>query len=119
MRTIYDPRLEEGTEQNKTYKKQLRSMSKWQEEIYNRETLIKSERPNADLYSAEWTMVKGVMVYRVENSKYVAAPCNENKKSSKVFHIIDLEEGKEVCQLKKREVNAWLISARKREVEVF
>jgi hypothetical protein len=51
----------------------------------------------------EWTTIKDVMVLRVKDRPFVAVP-HSGRKNSRVFHIIDIEKGKEVCQLQRQEV---------------
>ena len=55
----------------------------------------------------EWATVKGVMVLRVKDRPFVGVP-HSGRKNSRVFHIIDIDKGKEVCQLQRAEVNGWL-----------
>lgn len=69
--------------------------------------MAKLEKELADAKFAEWTQVDDVMVLRVENSAFVAAPTS-GCKSSRLFDIIDLDKGVFVCQVGRREVKSWL-----------
>jgi hypothetical protein len=58
-----------------------------------------------------WQSVDGVDVLRIGDFPHVAVPAN-GKKNSATFHIIDLRDRSDiVTQLKKVEVNHWLMNA--------
>lgn len=57
-----------------------------------------------------WVNIKGADVLQIPGSKWCALPIN-GKKTAATFQIIDLKKGVEGPQLKKAEVNAWLVKA--------
>lgn len=63
----------------------------------------------------EWVEIEGVMALRIEDSKYIALPASGRKNSAN-FVIVDLTDRADyICQLTKKEVHAYLISAFKYE----
>jgi len=64
-------------------------------------------------FQPEWVLVEGVKVLRVKENKFVAVP-HTNRKNSRLFDIINLEDRKGVvCCLTSKEVRSWLVKTSK------
>lgn len=107
---IVDKRFIEGTDEHAAYREQLERTAKWQARRRTHKATASANQATREVVPVEWTKVDGVLVKRIGESKYVAAP-QSGRKNARKFDVIDVEAREYVCQLNKGEVNTWLIRA--------
>jgi len=81
---------------------------------FEKEQGAKFNKKKVPFWDAVWAKLEGNLILQIPGSKYAALPTT-GKKNASAFVVFNVDERKEITQLKKSEVRTWLAQKAKNE----